>query len=181
MKKILFTLIFIYASFTHISAINYGKGSFLDISCSLNTSYIYRGERLGGLSVQPEINWGYQDIHQNAIVIGGWGSIGDCWCEDCNKCCTPFDEPYFEVDIFIEYRHGETFKIGLNHMYCFDGSPYFDFINDDNKKYKDGPQTEVYAELCISESFPLTIFWGTIIAGQDCGDWWFKTKESEYK
>lgn len=166
MKKILLLIILCFVSLFEANAIEYGRGSFFDVSGSVNANYLWRGERLGGLSFQPEVTWGYTDRYENSVCVGLWGSIGDGvnyvnpWRQFY------FAKPFYEMDLYVEYSHDDIITIGVNHMFYFDASPYFYFGNSDASS----TQTEAYFELCVSELFPLTIFWSTIVAGWDGGE-----------
>jgi hypothetical protein len=178
MKKILFTILLVFASLSSF-AYDFKRGAFVDFSVTASANYIYRGERIAGLSIQPELSFGYGDKYGNSISVGAWGTLSDPLNEHCVFCQFNFhDKPYGEVDLFIEYAHKDIISIGLNHMYYCDGSPMFYFANNGSFS---STQTEVYAQLCVSEGFPLTIFWGTIIGGEDASDWWNdKCKDRPY-
>ncbi len=121
-----------------------------EVGADITSAYLYRGMNYGGTTIQPEASIGYA-----GLALTAWANIGT---ED-----NSFQAFAPELDIDISYSIvGLT--LGVNHMYYFDGSRYFDF------KGEGSTQTEVYAEYDFSEFFenvPLSIGWYTLVAGDD--------------
>lgn len=160
MKKFLLTLLF-----TVYSVITFGytfdNGLTLDASAGVVANYVYRGEKITGFAVQPNITFGYYDDYNNSICINAWASFGDF-------ANVSWEKPiYKELDLSIEYSYNEQFTIGLTHFYYFDGSHYFDMSDGYNGNTT---QLEIYLELCLSENIPLTLYWATLLAGADYGE-----------
>ncbi len=120
------------------------------VGADLTSAYLWRGMNYGGTTVQPEVSIGYA-----GLALTAWANIG---AED-----NSFEHLAPELDIALSYSIvGLT--IGVNHMYYFDGSKYFDF------KGNGSTQTELYAEYDfseVSEKTPLSVGWYTYIAGDD--------------
>lgn len=130
------------------------------IGTDITSAYLWRGMRYGGLSFQPDVSIGY-----GGLMVEGWANIGT---EDYTfKAFAP------ELDVTISYGLA-GFRVGVNHIYYFDGSKYFDFRGSDYAAYMNeensSTQTEVFAEFNLGdllESAPLYIGWHTYIAGDD--------------
>ncbi len=130
------------------------------VGADITSAYLWRGMRYGGLSFQPDVSIGY-----GGLVLEGWANIGT---EDYTfKAFTP------ELDVTLSYCIA-GFRVGVNHLYYFDGSKYFDFKGSDYEAYMNEEnsttQTEVFAEFNLGdvlESVPLYIGWHTYVAGDD--------------
>ncbi len=130
------------------------------VGADFTSAYLWRGLRYGGLTVQPDVSIGY-----GGLVLEGWANIG---AEDNTfKAFAP------EVDVTLSYSIVGV-RVGVNHLYYFDGSKYFDFKGSDYAAYQSEEnsttQTEVFAEFHLGdivESVPLSIGWYTYIAGDD--------------
>ncbi len=120
------------------------------VGAELNSAYLFRGMNYGGLSFQPEVSVGY-----GGLSLTAWGNIG--------ATSNQFTEFSPELDITLSYSIvGIT--LGVNHLYYFDGSNYFDFKGDGTT------QTELQLEFDLGEyvpKFPLALGWYTYIAGDD--------------
>ena len=76
----------------------------------LVSTYIWRGTKLSGPSIQPFIQY-----NKNGFTIGSWGSAG-------------FDG-ILEMDLFARYAFDFGLSAGLTDYY-FPGTNYFDYIKD---------------------------------------------------
>ncbi len=130
-------------------------GMSLEIGADVVSSYLWRGQHLGGLSVQPSVTFDWKGLY-----ISGWGNIGaDNWM---------FTYLNPELDITIGYDN-YGLKLDLTHLYYFGGSKYFKGLNDPNNAF--GYSTmELHAGLDMGEWFrivPLTVDWYTTVLGYD--------------
>ncbi len=132
-----------------------GHGVSLEVGADLVSSYLWRGQNLGGLSIQPSVTLDWRGLY-----LSGWANIGaDNW---------KFEELNPEMDITIGYDN-YGFKLDLTHLYYFGGSKYFMGLGDPNNKLGDSSM-ELHAGIDIGEwvsLVPLTIDWHTTILGWD--------------
>lgn len=112
-----------------------------DIGADLVSGYIWRGQDLGNVSVQPSVSLSYK-----GFSLSGWGSVG-------------FDkEDTKEFDLTLGYSTGR-FSVSVTD-YWFDGGPgYFHY---------DAHHTSHVFEAQIGYDFgPLAVNWYTNFAGAD--------------
>lgn len=126
----------------------------LEVGADIVTSYLWRGQNLGGLSFQPSLTLEWQGWY-----LSGWGNIGPgSWL---------FQSFNPELDITIGYtNHG--FTIDLTHLYYFYRNTYFIGLEDANNE--SSSTMELHAGIDISEwtdKVPLTIDWYTTVLGND--------------
>ena len=77
------------------------------------SDYNWRGQNIGGLSIQP-----YVEFSTYGFNIGAWGSVGSGTYDDFNQLVP-------ELDLYLSYTTpDEHFTLGLTHYYYFDG-PFF--------------------------------------------------------
>lgn len=76
------------------------------VGVDLYSSYVWRGTKLGGPSIQPSINYS-----NGGFTIGAWGSAG-------------FDGA-MEADLFASYEFDFGLSLGVTDYY-FPGTEYFD-------------------------------------------------------
>ena len=131
------------------------KGISLEVGADVVSSYLWRGQHLGGLSLQPSVT-----LDWNGLYVCGWANIGaDNW---------KFQEFNPELDITIGYDN-YGFMLDLTHLYYFYGDKYFKGLTDANNLW--GSSTmELHAGINIgewAEKCPLTIDWYTTILGYD--------------
>lgn len=136
---------------------NEGIGLTLDVGADVVSSYLWRGQNLGGLSIQPSVTIGWKGLY-----VCGWANIGaDNWTfEDLNP----------ELDITIGYDN-YGFKADLTHLYYFNKEPFFPKGGFKGIVEQASSSTmEVHAGFHLGdliESFPLRIDWYTTVFGQD--------------
>ena len=131
-----------------------------EAGADITTAYLWRGMNYGGLAFQPDVSIGYGGLKAEA-----WFNL--------SPTDYTFSEFGPEMDITISYSiYGAT--VGVNHLYYFDGTRYFDYrkpsLPDWIKGDYAGNQTEVFASFNfgeIWENVPLKIFWGTYVGGDD--------------
>jgi len=109
-----------------------------DISADLVSSYIWRGQKLDGASIQPTLGleWG-------GLSLSGWGSTG-------------LTGDYAELDFTLAYTVG-GFTVGLTDYWCADSkTKYFDFT----------PETPHVAEINLGYDLGfLSVNWYTNVLG----------------
>jgi hypothetical protein len=121
-----------------------GKSEF-SVGADLVSSYVWRGSYLAGTSIQPAM-----DFNTGGFTLGAWGSVD----------IAGFGF-YKEVDLSASYSF-KNFTVGLfNYWISSEGDyNYFDFSST----------TAHLLEASLKytfDSFPLTLGWNTIIAGDD--------------
>lgn len=150
-----------------------------DAGAEIVSAYIWRGQYNGGLSLQPDVEIGY-DGENTSLRIGAWGNIGASdWGfrkglptkkvdgEDINP------NTYFvpELDIVGSFSFFGA-SVGFNHYYYCDGSNFFSWQSVDNLDANGNTSTtEVWAGYNFGHSFGdkagAYINWYTTVAGQD--------------
>lgn len=132
-------------------------GLSVEVGADVVSSYLWRGQNLGGISIQPSVTVAWKGLY-----VCGWANIGaDNWTfEDLNP----------ELDVTIGYDNF-GFKIDLTHLYYFNGDPYFP-----KGGFKVIPQQESNSTMeahagfhlgDIVETVPFSIDWYTTIYGAD--------------
>lgn len=126
-----------------------------EVGADVVSNYLWRGQNLGGLSIQPSVTLGWKGIY-----ISGWGNIGaDNW---------KFNYLNPELDITIGYDN-YGLKLDLTHFYYFYGDKYFKGLGDANNEYSEST-IEVHAGIDVGEwasIVPLTVDWYTTVLGYD--------------
>ena len=126
-----------------------------EVGADVVSNYLWRGQNLGGLSIQPSVTLGWKGIY-----ISGWGNIGaDNW---------KFNYLNPELDVTIGYDN-YGLKLDLTHLYYFYGDKYFKGLGDANNEYS-ASTIEVHAGIDVGEwasIVPLTVDWYTTVLGYD--------------
>ena len=128
-----------------------------EVGADLVSSYLWRGQNLGGLSIQP-----YASVAWKGLYLSGWASIGaDNWT---------FENINPELDITIGYDNYGV-QLDLTHLYYFGGEPYFPKGGFQAEPLEESSSTmEAHAGLHLGELIeflPLSIDWYTTIYGAD--------------
>ena len=140
-------------------------GLTFEVGADLVSSYLWRGQNLGGISIQPMVSLDWKGLY-----VSGWANIGaDNWS---------FEELNPELDITIGYDNFGL-AVDLTHLYYFDGDPYFGKGGFKAQEQTTGSTMEVHAGLHLGdllEKFPLSLDWYTTVYGDDCyqdekGEW----------
>ena len=130
------------------------SGFTFEVGADLVSNYLWRGQNLGGLSIQPSLT-----LDWNGLYLCGWGNIGaDNW---------KFKELNPELDITIGYENF-GFMIDLTHLYYFNKEYYLKGLGDANNA--SGTTMELHAGINIGEwveAVPLSFDWYTTILGYD--------------
>ena len=146
-----------------------------DAGAELVSSYIWRGQYNGGLSLQPDLEIGYDGSH-SSLRIGAWGNIGasDWMFKKDQGDGTGYTKFMPEIDIVGTFTlYG--LSVGFNHYYYCDGSNFFSWKNadlfDENGDVKTTTTTEVWAGYNFNHFFGpkagAYINWYTTVAGGD--------------
>lgn len=132
-------------------------GLSLEVGADVVSSYLWRGQNLGGMSIQPSVT-----LDWNGLYVSGWASIGsDNWS---------FQELYPELDITIGYDNYGV-QVDLTHLYYFSGDAYFAKGGFKAQEQESASTMELHAGFHLGdlvEKVPLSIDWYTTIYGDDC-------------
>jgi hypothetical protein len=130
--------------------------------CSLSggaefvTDYNWRGTNVGGISVQPWVEFSAYGFN-----VGVWSSLGS----------GIHDKDYFrefnpELDLYISYTTpDEHFTLGLTHYYYFDDQ-FFNYSYDLTKVGT--TQSEISVNFLVSEDYPFEFGAAMMFGGGDC-------------
>jgi len=126
----------------------------LNAGVEVVTNYNWRGQNIGGLSVQP-----WAELEVVGFNFGVWGSVGS-GTYDC------FNEFIPEIDLSISYTSPDGhFTLGLTHYHYFDGK----FINYSYDIDNLGSsQSEIGINILFTEEYPFEIGFATMMGGGDC-------------
>jgi hypothetical protein len=132
-------------------------GITFEVGADVVSAYLWRGQNLGGISIQPSATIGWKGLY-----ISGWGNIGtDNWA---------FENMNPELDITIGYDN-YGIQLDLTHFYYFNQEPYFP-----KGGFKIVPEQassttmEAHAGFHLGdlvECVPLYLDWYTTIFGND--------------
>ena len=135
-----------------------------EAGAELQSTYLWRGNYCGGLSLQPSLSAGYEGEH-TWFTFNAWGNIGASdWFYNKETTFIP------EIDLTATFgTHG--FQVGFTHYYYCDGSNFFSWKNINKVVEEDATSnTEVFAGYDFSEIHEKAgayINWYTMVAGRD--------------
>lgn len=112
----------------------------------LVSSYIWRGMKNGGISLQPSFGFNYK-----GLSIYAWAS-------------TSFQKEKNEIDLYIDYSY-RNLKLSFGDFFTQGADNQFKYFD-----YRSGHTRHVYdlgAEYTICDRFPLKVSWYTMVAGDD--------------
>lgn len=142
-----------------------------EAGAELVSSYLWRGQYNGGLSLQPEVLIGFDTDH-TSFRIGAWANIGASdWKFSSlkNQTDDALKTQFFpEVDIIASLDLWGI-NIGFNHYYYCEGN-FFSFGNiNDVKANEYSSQTEVLLGYHFETllDIPLYVNWYTMVSGDD--------------
>ena len=143
-----------------------------DAGAELVSSYIWRGQYNGGLSLQPDLEIGYDGSH-SSLRIGAWGNIGasDWMFKKDQGDGTGYTKFMPEIDIVGTFTlYG--LSVGFNHYYYCDGTSFFNWKSVADIDAEGGTSTtEVWAGYNFNHFFGSKagayINWYTTVAGGD--------------
>ncbi|MBR4845523.1 MAG: hypothetical protein IKU98_03790 [Bacteroidaceae bacterium] len=90
---------------------NEENGVYVEMEANVVSSYVWHGQYLGGLSVQPSLTIGWNDLSLNV-----WGSAGIG------------DESHREIDLSLGYELG-NFSLGLTDYWFLESGQMENFLN----------------------------------------------------
>jgi len=156
MKKILFIIFAMFAFVITTNAHEFTKCS-LDAGVELNANYLFRGNVLGGLSIQPWV-----EFTSYGFTFGAWGSYGSGTYDDFTNNISNK-----ELDLFLSYTTpGDYVTLKITHFYYFDSSQFFNYSYDKGKYCSS--QTELMTEIKPSSDYPFILSVNTQVGGGDC-------------
>lgn len=143
-----------------------------DAGAELVSSYIWRGQYNGGLSLQPDLEIGYDGSH-SSLRIGAWGNIGasDWMFKKDQGDGTGYTKFMPEIDIVGSFT-ACGLSVGFNHYYYCDGTSFFNWKSVADIDAEGGTSTtEVWAGYNFNHFFGSKagayINWYTTVAGGD--------------
>lgn len=142
-----------------------------DAGFDLVTSYLWRGQYNGGLSFQPDVEFGYDGEH-TSLRVGAWANLGvsDWMFKKDQGDDTGYTKFMPELDIVGKFTtYG--LSVGFNHYYYFGGSNFFSWKSVEALDADDTntSTTEVWAGYNVGDVTPVGLYfnWYTTVAGQD--------------
>ena len=169
MKKRFWSLFVLVLSMMAIPA--RGAEFAFEAGADVVSSYLWRGQYNGGLSVQPEVLIGFDTEHTN-FRVGAWANIGASdWKFSSLKNPT---DPSLATQFFPEVDIIATLDlwgltVGFSHYYYCEGN-FLSFGDINNvKANENSSQTEVQLGYNFETLFsiPLYVNWYTMVAGDD--------------
>ena len=160
MKKTAFALmaalvILPLSSFAQEASIEDHPSFYVEVSdYGVSTSYLWRGQNLGGLNLQGDLSCNYENGDFSAS-LGTW--FVNCFQENIFG---PFmSNAYQEWDIYASAAYKGLSLTLTDYM----AAPYF----KTGMLKGEGHAVDATLEYCISDDLPLTFSWSTIFAGGD--------------
>lgn len=153
MKKI---VLFIAVLFSALSVKAYDwENVSLSAGTEIVTDYNWRGQHLGGLSVQPYVDFGFYGFN-----LGAWASVGSGPYDDFNQLVP-------ELDLSFSYTSPDGhFTLGLTHYYYFDGPFFGGSYELDNLG---SSQSEISVSVFGHDEYPLEFGFAMMFGA---GDYW---------
>lgn len=124
---------------------------------TITTSYIWRGMKLSGPAIQPDINFGYAD-DDFEVAVDLWANASLDPANDMIKGRTTCNE--FDISLYGTYK-GLTLTVS-DYNYSF--SNYFE------SSYLDFHELDVQLDYYIGDKFPMTISWSSLLHSDELGD-----------
>lgn len=148
-----------------------------EAGAELVSSYLWRGQYNGGLSLQPSVSVGYEG-ENTSFDFNVWGSVGASdWGFRKPTTEESADGTYFnpEIDLTASFTFFNV-TLGFTHYYYCDGGNFFGWKKATNWADEDwsSSTTEIqigynFADL-LSEEHNLYINWNTMLSGNDFKD-----------
>jgi len=141
-----------------------------DAGLEVVSSYIWRGQYNGGLSVQPDVEFGY-DGEISSLRIGAWGNVGasDWLFKKYKDENTAYTQLTKELDIVASFSI-VGLSVGFNHYYYCDGTSFFNWKSvADIDALGSTSTTEVWAGYSLEHFLGQNAYinWYTMVAGAD--------------
>lgn len=146
-KKIILVIFFISSLLTAHAQSDIG----IDLGADLVSSYVWRGIRQTGISVQPTLG-----VHYKGFSLSAWGSTDFKSDNDGNSS-------FKEVDFTAAYE-ANGLKIALTD-YWWDGSGTYHYFRGAEDGYS-GHLLEGTIGYTFPEQFPLSLTWNTFFLGK---------------
>ena len=135
------------------------------VSADVVSAYLWRGQYLGGLSFQPDVNIGFEAEHCS-LSVGAWGNVGlSDWKFVRNNPNDAFNTYFIpELDLYLDFGFYGV-HVGATHYYYFDGSPFFSGM----KKPVGTSQTEVMLGYHFADELDFGLYFNayTYLLGDD--------------
>ena len=121
-----------------------------NVSADLVSAYLWRGQYLGGLSIQPGASIGFEGEH-TSLSVGAWGNYGFSDWKFSKNNANPALDSYMvpELDLFVDFGFYGV-HVGATHYYYFGGTKFF---NSFNKPEVGGSQTELMLGYHFADEF----------------------------
>lgn len=121
MKKFNLRTIFFIAFITGMTAICYAQSKLeASVGADLVSRYVWRGQELGGASIQPSLSVSYK-----GLSLSAWGSV------DLSDTFNG-NETTKELDLTLNYQTG-GFNIGVTDYWFTGGAGYFQYAAHETK------------------------------------------------
>ena len=142
-----------------------------DAGFDIVSAYLWRGQYNGGLSVQPDLEFGFDGEH-TSFRIGAWGNVGASDWTFRKDAGDGSAYTYFVPELDIVGRFSACgLSVGFNHYYYCDGSNFFSWKKvSELDGSDDSSTTEVWAGYNFghwNDKAGLYFNWYTTVAGQD--------------
>ena len=124
------------------------------------TSYMWRGVPTENSSIafMPEVTVGWKGAY-----IGGWNLIYS-------------KMGYMETALYVGYDFNDHLGISLTDNYS-KGIDHHELMSRWGRRWRSGHVIDAHISYTISERFPLTIGWSTIIAGKKDREWLYNEED----
>lgn len=121
----------------------------VDLGADIVSSYVWRGNKQTGLSIQPGLGANYK-----GFSLGVWGST---------DIASGADKGFKEVDFTLGYSV-DNFKVALTD-YWWDGENAFHYFHAPEEGYS-GHMLEGTVGYTLPKAFPLSVTWNTFFLGK---------------
>lgn len=145
-KKIHWVIVLCFIS---IRSIHSQEKISVDFGADIVSSYVWRGNKQTGLSVQPNLGASYKNFS-----LGAWGST---------DIASGSDKGFKEVDFTLSYSLN-SLEIALTD-YWWDGENAFHYFHSPKEGYS-GQMLEATIGYSLPKAFPLSVTWNTFFMGK---------------
>ncbi|MBO7248048.1 MAG: hypothetical protein J6V02_06870 [Bacteroidaceae bacterium] len=158
MRKIFFVALVVAVLTTIPASIKAGENEwFFETETTITTNYIWRGMSVAGPSVQPDLMFGYgNDDFEVSMDVWANASL----------------DPLYDID--LERTSCNEFDIALSAAYkgfTLTLSDYnYSMFNYFNSSYLDNHELDIQLDYYISDDFPMTISWSSLLHSNGLGD-----------
>ena len=153
MKRIVLFIAVLFSALS-VKAYDWEKVS-LSAGTEIFTDYNWRGQHLGGLSVQPYVDFGFYGFNLGVLASVGSGPYDD------------FNQFVPELDLSFSYTSPDKhFTLGLTHYYYFNGPFFGGGYELDNLG---SSQSEISVSVFGHDEYPLEFGFAMMFGA---GDYW---------